>query len=161
MVHSSSCADAIAAPVPSVTLPSPSASAGASASAAASAGTKASASAAPMASGSAEPSVAASPSESIAPTPATLPADLTPVQGGSSNTIVQITLQTLLASPSAVVVHKSDADLSVVACADITNQPLPSLGTAQSALPGLESALPSLAAGLESALPSLLPSTAP
>ena len=143
------CSDAIAAPVPSAAPASPEASGGTASAAP-------TASPSPAAAGSAEPSLAA-PSESVAPTPATLPVALTAVKGGVSNTVVQITAASLLSSPSAVVVHKSDADLTVVACADVTSTPLPSLGTLQSALPGLESALPSIAAGIESAMPSTAP----
>lgn len=133
-----SCADAIAAPVPSGAPPPPSA------------GPSAKASAAPA---SVAPSVAASPTESVAPTPATLPVKLTDVNGGSSNTVVQIGLSGLLASPSAAVVHKSAQDLSVVACADLANTPLPSIG-----IPSLPSEAPA-----SSDLPSdsALPSTAP
>ena len=66
----------------------------------------------------------ASAGASVAPTPATLPVKLTDIAGGSSNTVVQIGVADLLASPSAVVLHKSAADATVVACADVTASPL-------------------------------------
>jgi hypothetical protein len=68
---------------------------------------------------------------------------LTPVSAGSSNTVIQIPLADLLATPSAVVIQKSATDPTVVACADVTNAPLP---------------IPS---GLPSELPSSLPSLPP
>jgi hypothetical protein len=116
-----SCTDLIAAPVPSVSaLPSAAASEAASAApsvAAPSSGASAGASTAP-----------ASPSESVAPTPATLPVKLADVTGGASSTVVQMTLANLLGSPAAVAIHKSAADLTIVACADVTNTPVPSIG---------------------------------
>ena len=69
------------------------------------------------------PGAGASPSPSTAPTPATLPVKLKDVSGGSSNTVVQIGLTDLLGSPSAIVLHKSAADPSVVACGDVTATP--------------------------------------
>ena len=141
------CATIIAAPAPSV---APAASAGASA------GTDASP-AASAATGSPDASAGAagSPEPSVAPTPATLPVQLTDVTAGSSNTSIQMPLSELLASPSAVVIHRSAADPTVVACADITDQPLPVPSNLPSALPSgiaLPSDLPSLPA-----LPSASP----
>ncbi|HET7472961.1 MAG TPA: hypothetical protein VFJ71_07540 [Candidatus Limnocylindrales bacterium] len=106
---SGSCADAASAPAPSYAPPPPSPSAEASG-----AGASAPASVAP--------SVAASPSaaESGSPAPATLPVELTPVALGGSNTVVQIDLQTLLSSPSSVLIYKSQADPQLVACSDVT-----------------------------------------
>jgi hypothetical protein len=121
------CATIIAAPAPSVSAASPSAAA----------------SVAPSVAASAEPSVAPSVGPSVAPTPATLPIELTPVSAGSSNTVIQISLADLLATPTAVVLEKSATDPTVVACADVTNAPLP-----------IPSDLPSL---LPSSLPSLPP----
>jgi hypothetical protein len=100
---SGACADAASAPVPSFP-PAPSA------------GASAAASLAP----SVEPSAGASAGESMAPTPVTLPVDLTPVTGGSSSTVVQIGLADLLASPSSVLLYKSAAEPTLVACADVT-----------------------------------------
>jgi hypothetical protein len=101
------CTDAASAPAPSFPpVPSAGASAGASAAA----------SLAP----SVEPSAAASSGESTAPTPATLPIDLTPVTGGSSSTVVQIALADLLTSPSSVLLYKSAAEPTLVACADVS-----------------------------------------
>jgi hypothetical protein len=117
---SGACADAASAPVPSFP-PAPSAGASARASAAASL-------APPV-----EPSAAASAGESMAPTPATLPVDLTPVTGGSSSTVVQIGLADLLASPSSVLLYKSAAEPTLVACADVT-QSLAIPSTAPSAM---------------------------
>jgi len=68
------------------------------------------------------------------------PFPLKDVTGGSSNTIVPAPLSALLAQPFAVVIHKSAADPTIVACADITAAGV---------------AVPS---GLASAIPSLLPS---
>jgi hypothetical protein len=69
---------------------------------------------------SAAASEAASVGPSTAPTPASLPIKLNDVKSGSSNTVVQIGLADLLGSTSAIVLHKSAADPSVVACADVT-----------------------------------------
>ena len=68
------------------------------------------------------------------------PFPLKDVTGGSSNTVVPTTLSNLLAKPFAIVIHKSAADPTVVACADITAAGI---------------AVPS---GLESTMPSSLPS---
>lgn len=95
-----SCAELVTAPVPS---------------AAASAEASAAASAAPSAAASAE----ASAGPSVAPTPATLPVQLTDVAAGSSNTVVQLPLADLLSAPTAVVIHESAADATVVACSDV------------------------------------------
>jgi hypothetical protein len=67
------------------------------------------------------------------------PFPLKDVTGGSSNTVVPTSLSNLLAQPFAIVIHKSAADPTIVACADITAAgiPVPS---------GLESAMPSLPA---------------
>jgi len=95
-----------------------------SASAAPSAGPSAGASAAASMAASEAPSVAASEAASAgpstAPTPASLPIKLNDVNGGSSNTVVQIGLADLLGSTSAIVLHKSAANPLVVACADVT-----------------------------------------
>ena len=132
------CATIVAQPAPSVAA-SPSGSPVASGGAASpDAGASAGAS-------GAAPSASAGPS--VAPTPATLPVQLTDVAAGSSNTVVQMPLSQLLGSPSAVVLHRSAADATVVACADVTNTPLPSVA--------LPSDLPSVA------LPSDLPSIPP
>jgi hypothetical protein len=134
------CTEAASAPPPSFELPSAEPSGGASA--AASAAPSAAPSVAPSASagGSAGASL---PAESTAPSPATLPIDLTPVSGGGSNTVVQIALADLLASPSSVLVYKSAADPTLVACADVTAQlTIPSSAPSGG---GLESASPSAA----------------
>jgi hypothetical protein len=141
---------------------SPAASGGAGASAGASggAGTVASASpaasTAPAASGGATASGGAgasgAPSASASsgiPGPVSGPPfQLAPVNSGSSNTVIQTTTTDLLATPFAIVVSKSAADPTIVACSDVTNVPIPT---------GLPSSLPS---GLESLLPSALPSLA-
>lgn len=142
---------------------SPGASAGASGGAGASAGASAAtgtvgsaspaASSAPAASGVASASggttASGAPSASAGSgIPAAVsgpPFQLAPVNAGSSNTAVMTTTSALLATPYAIVVSKSAADPTVVACSDVTNQPLPS---------GLPSSLPS---GLPSSLPSLPP----
>jgi hypothetical protein len=135
---SGACTDAASAPAPSFAVPSAAASAGASTAA----------SAAP----SLEPSAEASAGASVAPTPATLPVDLTPVNGGSSSTVVQIALSDLLASPSSVLLYKSAAEPTLVACADVAAQLLvPS--AAPGASGGTESAAPSLPAASESTAP--------
>jgi hypothetical protein len=130
------CGTIVAAPPPSV-APSPSAAASAEASAPAA---------------SEAPSAAASAGPSVAPTPATLPVKLTDVAAGSSNTVVQITLADLLAAPSAVVMHKSAADATVTACADVTSSPLP-VPSALPSLPALPSDLPSLPTSSASTTP--------
>jgi hypothetical protein len=85
------------------------------------------------AAGSPEPSA---PAESAAPTPATLPIWLTPVSGGASRSIVQMSLADLLGSPTSIVVHHSAADPSPVACADITTtRPAPAAPAPSSAAP--------------------------
>ena len=104
------CTDAASAPPPSFPPP---------ASEAPSAAASAAASAAPSVAAS-ESAGASLPAESVAPTPATLPIDLTPVSGGGSNTVVQIALSDLLASPSSVLVYKSTTEPNLVACSDIT-----------------------------------------
>lgn len=123
-IVASDCATAVAAPVPS---------AGASAA-------PASPAASPAAPASTDPNASAGPS--VAPTPATLPVKLTDVAGGSSNTVVQIGVADLLAAPSAVVIHKSAADATVVACSDVTAAPIAIPSDLPSSLPSLP-ALPS------------------
>ena len=135
---SGACSDAASAPSPSYAVPSAAPSAGASAAA----------SVAP----SIEPSAEASAGASGAPTPATLPVDLTPVNGGSSSTVVQIALSDLLASPSSVLLYKSAAEPTLVACADVAAQLLVPSG-APGASGGTESAAPSLPAASESTAP--------
>jgi hypothetical protein len=124
------CAAAIAAPVPSPSLPSAAPSVGASAAPGASASAGPSASIDASASPAASPSLAASPSASAAaspsasaPPPGTLPADLNPISGGGSTSQIGFTLAKILASPSAIVIRKSGSDLTVVACADVTSSP--------------------------------------
>jgi len=103
------------------------------------------ASAAPSAAvASAEPSP---PASSAAPTPATLPVWLTPVSGGASRSVVQISLADLLGSPTSIVVHHSAADPSPVACADITTT-----------RPGPAAPAPSSVAPAPSAAPKAQPS---
>jgi hypothetical protein len=118
-IVASDCATAVAAPVPS---------AGGSA-----------APASPAASPAAS-TPPASAGASVAPTPATLPVKLTDVAGGSSNTVVQIGVADLLAAPSAVVIHKSAADATVVACSDVVAAPLAIPSDLPSSLPALPSA---------------------
>ena len=149
---SGSCADAASAPPPSFAPPSaePSGAASAGASTAPSV-------AAPSIAASAEASAEASGATgSVAPSPATLPIDLKPAEGGGSNTIVQIGLSDLLSSPSSVLVYKSAADPTLVACGDITNTlQLPSGAPAASA--------PAASAGasMEASLPAASGSTTP
>ncbi|HEX5012937.1 MAG TPA: hypothetical protein VFV72_02170 [Candidatus Limnocylindrales bacterium] len=87
--------------------------------AAASASPPPAASAAP--SGSAAPA-AASPEASGAVTPLdpTTNLKLGDLAAGSSNTVLALTLDSLLSQPHAIVIYKSAADPTVVACADIT-----------------------------------------
>ena len=154
-IESGACADVMAAPVPSA-MPVPSADASGGASSAPSAAASMVAPSADASAGAGASAEASGLTESTAPTPATLPAPLTDVAAGSSNTVVQLRLADLLASPSAVVLRKSAADLTVVACADVTSTPVvPSV-------PALPSDLPSMPA-LPSDLPSLpaLPSSSP
>lgn len=155
VIQQGTCADLAAGASGS---PGASASAGASAGASTGTGTTASAPAASgeaMASGatasggagaSAGPSAAASASSGgiASPIPGP-PFTLSPVTGGSSNSVIATTTSQLLAEPFAIVLTKSAADSTVVACADVTNTPVPS---------GLPSSLPS-------SLPSLLPSLGP
>ena len=123
-----SCADAASAPAPSFSV-APSESAGASAAASAAAP-----STAPSLAASAEASAGASASEGASLAPVTLPVDLTAVAGGGSNTVVQIDLQSLLSTPSSVLVYKSAADPQLVACSDVTaTLVLPSGGAGASA----------------------------
>jgi hypothetical protein len=128
-----SCADAATAPLPSFAPPPSEA-----------AGSAAPASVAP----SVAPSVAASAGASaatgsVAPTRATLPIELTPVAGGGSNTVIQLALADLLASPSSVLVYKSAADPSLVACSDVSpTLVLPSSAPAASAPAASASELP-------------------
>ena len=110
---SGSCADAATAPLPSYAPPPSEAPSGAPASAAPRE--------APSVAPSLTPSAAAgSEAPSVAPTPATLPVELTPVSAGGSNTVVQIALSDVLATPSSVLIYKSAADPSLVACSDVT-----------------------------------------
>jgi hypothetical protein len=104
------------------------------------------ASAAPSAVASSEPSA---PAGSTAPAPATLPIWLTPVSGGASRSVVQVSLADLLGTPTSIVVHHSAADPSPVACADITT-----------ARPAPAAPAPSDAAPAPSAAPKVQPSTA-
>ena len=66
------------------------------------------------------PSAAASPAASVLATltPNT-PVRLGDLTAGTSNTIVQSTLDNLLAGPYAIAVYKSAADSTMVACADV------------------------------------------
>ena len=75
---------------------------------------------------------------------------LNPVNGGSSNTIIQSTPTDLTAAPFAIVVQKSAADPTVVACADVTNTPVG--GSSSSSAPAESAPAESLPA--ESAAPS-------
>lgn len=132
---SGACTDAAAAPLPSY-APLPSAEASGAASP--------EASAAPSAAASADESA---PAESGSPAPATLPVELTPVQLGGSNTVVQIGLSDILASPSSVLVYKSQAEPTLVACSDVTNTlVLPSSAPAASAEASTEASLPAASA---------------
>jgi hypothetical protein len=75
------------------------------------------ASASPGASAAASPAAPASAGASLAPTTNLKLSDLT---AGASNTVVDASLDSLLASPSAIVIEKSAKDHTAVACADIT-----------------------------------------
>jgi hypothetical protein len=93
------------------------------------------ASASPGASGSAAPSAAASVAASAAPSaaasgsaePSGSPIPLNPgdtaklgdLSAGASNTVVNIGLDGLLSQPYTIVIYKSAADMTVVACADV------------------------------------------
>ena len=72
------------------------------------------------------------------------------MNGGSSNTIIQSTPGDLTATPFAIVVQKSAADPTVVACADVTNTPVG--GSSSSSAPAVSAPAESLPA--ESAAPS-------
>jgi hypothetical protein len=124
-IEAGSCADLVAA--------APSAAPGSSASPAPSAAP----SAVPSVVASAGASESAGPSASVNPNG---PFPLKDISGGSSNTVVPVSLSNLLAQPFAIVIHASATDPTIVACADITAAGIP---------------VPS---GLESAIPSLLPS---
>jgi hypothetical protein len=120
---SGTCADAATAPAPSFAVPSAEPSGGAAA--------RAAASTAPSVAASAEASAATG---SVAPSPATLPVDLVPASAGASNTIVQIPLADLLSTPSSVLIYKSAAEPTLVACGDISNTlQIPSSAPAASA----------------------------
>lgn len=151
-IVSGSCADAASAPPPSFTPPSAEPSGGASAGASAAPSV-----AAPSIAASAEASAEASGATgSVAPSPATLPIDLKPAEGGGSNTIVQIGLSDLLSAPSSVLVYKSAAEPTLVACGDITNTlQLPSGAPAASAPAA------SAEASMEASLPAASGSTTP
>jgi hypothetical protein len=149
---SGSCADAASAPPPSF-APEPSA--------AASSGTSAGASAAPcVAAPSMGPRAGASAEASgatgsVAPSPATLPVDLVPAEAGGSNTIVQIALADLLSSPSSVLVYKSAAEPTLVACGDISNTlQIPSSAPASAPAASAE-------ASMEASFPAASGSTTP
>lgn len=133
---SGSCADAASAPPPSF-APEPSAAASAAASAAPSL-------AAPSVEASAGASASASGATgSVAPSPATLPVDLIPAEAGGSNTIVQIALADLLSSPSSVLVYKSAAEPTLVACGDISNTlQIPSSAPASAPAASAEASMP-------------------
>jgi hypothetical protein len=149
---SGSCADAASAPPPSF-APEPSAEA----SGGASAGTSAAPSlAAPSVEASAGASAEASGATgSAAPSPATLPVDLVAVEAGGSNTIVQIALADLLSSPSSVLVYKSAAEPTLVACGDITNTlQIPSSAPASAPAASAE-------ASMEASFPAASGSTTP
>lgn len=60
---------------------------------------------------------AASAGASLAPTTIFKLSDLT---AGASNTVVDASLETLLATPNAIVIEKSAKDHTIAACADIT-----------------------------------------
>jgi hypothetical protein len=134
---SGACTDAATAPLPSF-APPPSEAAG---------------SAAPSKAASAAPSVAPSveasgATGSVAPTPATLPVDLTPVAGGGSNTVVQVAEADLLSSPSSVLIYKSAADPTLVACADVSaTLVLPSAAAGGSSAPAASASEMPLASG--------------
>jgi hypothetical protein len=140
------CTDAASAPLPSYAPPPSAAASGAASAAPSVAAPSAAASAAASMSASELPSL---PAESSAPTPATLPIDLTPVSAGGSNTVVQLPVAQLLSSPSSVLLYKSMAEPTLVACSDITATlviPSSSPGAVQSAEPSAmasEAALPS------------------
>jgi hypothetical protein len=108
---SGACTDAASAPPPSFAPPSAEPSGGAGAGASAAASTAPSAVASAEASGS---------TGSAAPSAQALPIDLRPVEAGGSNTVVQVQLTDLLGTPSSVLLYKSAADPTLVACADIT-----------------------------------------
>jgi len=124
----------------------PSGAPAASGSPAASAEASAAASA-PAASGAAS-APAASPTATPGPVTGP-PYKLNDVNGGSSNTIIQAAPGDLTATPFAIVLTKSAADPTVVACADITNTPV---GGSSSAAPAESAPAESLPA--ESAAPS-------
>jgi hypothetical protein len=71
---------------------------------------------------SAAPSAAASPaaSGSAAPLDPTTILRLGDLTAGSSNTVLALVLDDLLSTPHAVVIYRSAADPTIVACADIT-----------------------------------------
>jgi hypothetical protein len=75
------------------------------------------ASASPGASMAASPAPAASAGTSLNPTTNLKLSDLS---AGSSNTVVDASLDSLLSSPHAIVIEKSAKDHTAVACADIT-----------------------------------------
>ena len=84
------------------------------------------ATASPPPAASAAPSAAASPAGSAEPSGAATPLDPTTVlrlgdlSAGSSNTVLALVLDDLLSTPHAVVIYRSAADPTVVACADVT-----------------------------------------
>src|SRR5262245_39225533 len=84
------------------------------------------ASAEPGEAASPAPSAAASAAASEAPSGSATPLDPTTIlkrgdlAAGSSNTVLALTLDALLDQPHAVVIYRSSADGTIVACADIT-----------------------------------------
>ena len=84
------------------------------------------ASASPPPAASAAPSAAASPAGSAEPSGPATPLDPTTVltlgdlSAGASNTVLALVLDDLVSSPHAVVIYRSAADPTIVACADVT-----------------------------------------
>jgi hypothetical protein len=77
------------------------------------------ASAAPSGAASAAPA-SAEPSGSAVPLDPSTVLTLGDLSAGSSNTVLALTIDSLLSEPHAIVIYKSAADPTVVACADIT-----------------------------------------
>jgi hypothetical protein len=96
----------------------------ASGSPAPSAGASAAASAAPSVAASAAPSGSAAASAEPSGSPIPLnPGDtakLGDLTAGASNTVINIALNDLASQPYAIVIYKSAADMTVVACGDLT-----------------------------------------
>jgi hypothetical protein len=76
-------------------------------------------SAAPSGAASAAPA-SAEPSGSVVPLDPSTVLKLGDLSAGSSNTVLALTIDSLLSEPHAIVIYKSAADPTVVACADIT-----------------------------------------